>query len=64
MGLTFCVDLCRGDGQEIWLADNPGGGTVACFTLTAAKPNDSGKALADSNPAEFGAAPVQDRKIA
>jgi signal transduction histidine kinase len=40
LGLTLCVDLCRGDHQEIWLAENPGGGAVASFSLSVWNPGD------------------------
>ncbi len=35
LGLLICEDLCRGDGERIWLVANPGGGTVGSFTLAA-----------------------------
>lgn len=35
LGLALCRDLCRYDGQKVWLADNPAGGTIGSFTLDA-----------------------------
>jgi len=38
LGLVLCRDLCRYDGQRVWLAENPGGGTTGSFTLDASGP--------------------------
>ncbi|RCK28694.1 sensor histidine kinase [Thalassospira lucentensis] len=38
VGLSLCRDLCREDGQEIWLEHNPTGGMIACFTISAQQP--------------------------
>ena len=40
LGLSLCSDLCAGDGQDLWLAENPAGGTIASFTLDAWNPGD------------------------
>jgi len=40
LGLSLCADLCRSDGQAIWLAADPDRGTVGCFTLHAWNPGD------------------------
>ncbi|MCR9219244.1 MAG: HAMP domain-containing histidine kinase [Alphaproteobacteria bacterium] len=36
VGLALCRDLCRADGERLWLASNPGGGALAAFTLRPA----------------------------
>lgn len=33
VGLSLCRDLCREDGENIWLEHNPDGGLIATFTL-------------------------------
>ena len=38
LGLILCRDLCGYDGQRVWLAENPGGGTIGSFTLDASGP--------------------------
>jgi signal transduction histidine kinase len=38
LGLILCRDLCGYDGQRVWLAENPGGGTIGSFTLDASAP--------------------------
>jgi len=38
VGLALCRDLCRYDGQRVWLAENPGGGAIGSFTLDASDP--------------------------
>lgn len=35
VGLSLCRDLCREDGEQIWLEHNPQGGLIATFTVTA-----------------------------
>ncbi|NIY74652.1 HAMP domain-containing histidine kinase [Thalassospira sp. HF15] len=34
VGLSLCRDLCREDGEDIWLEHNPEGGLIATFTLS------------------------------
>ncbi|WP_340119677.1 HAMP domain-containing sensor histidine kinase [Pelagibius sp. 7325] len=39
LGLILCRELCRHDGQRVWLSENPGGGMTGSFTLYASAPD-------------------------
>jgi two-component system sensor histidine kinase KdpD len=36
LGLAICKGIVEAHGGDLWIADNEGGGTKICFTLTAA----------------------------
>lgn len=40
VGLSLCRDLCREDGEDIWLEHNPDGGLIATFTLRTDTPEN------------------------
>ncbi len=37
LGLTFCKLTVEAHGGHIWIEDNPGGGSIFCFTLPSAE---------------------------
>jgi len=42
LGLTYCRLAMEAHGGEIWVDDNPGGGSVFIFTLPVAGPDEQG----------------------